>query len=168
MKALIVYFSRTGENSVQGAIEVINKGFTEIVAEKIAKYTNGDLFKLEPVEPYPTNYELCVKRAVDEHNKNADVEFLHPLDNIDEYDTIFLGFPNWYRSYPRIVATFLRRYNFVGKKIKPFCTNEEGAFGIGEFELRSTVKGAIIKAGYAVRGHDADNCDESLKYWIEK
>ena len=168
MKPLIVYFSRTGENSIEGAIEQIDKGFTQIVAEKIAQYTKGKLYKLDPEEPYPSNYELCVKRAVEEHQSNKDVEFKKPLDNIDEYDVIYLGFPNWYRSYPRIVATFLRRYNFSGKTIKPFCTNEEGAFGIGEFELRSTVKGAIIRPGYAVRGHDAENCDESLKKWLEK
>ena len=168
MKSLIVYFSRTGENSVEGAIENIEKGFTEIVAEKIAQYTGGELYKLEPLEPYPVNYELCVKRAVEEHQNNKDVEFKNPKDNLDDYDVIYLGFPNWYRSYPRIVATFLRRYNFVGKKIRPFCTNEEGAFGIGEFELRSTVKGAIICPGYAVRGHDAEKCDESLKNWLGK
>ena len=168
MKQLVVYFSRVGENMVQGDLEIIKKGFTEIVAEKISAITGADLFKLEPEDPYPEDYEECVRRARNEDAANAEVPFKHPLANLDEYDTIYLGFPNWYRSYPRIVATFLRRYDFLGKTIMPFCTNEEGAFGIGELELRGQVKGAIIKSGYAVRGHDAENCDDSLKKWLGK
>lgn len=166
MKKLVVYFSRIGENMVQGEIEIIKKGFTEIVAEKISQYTGAELYPLIPETPYPTNYDECVKRARAEDAANADVPFKNPKDNIDEYDTIYLGFPNWYRSYPRIVATFLRKYNFVGKTVMPFCTNEEGAFGIGELELRSQLKGALVKSGYATRGHDAENCDDSLKKWL--
>ena len=164
MKTLVVYFSRTGENSVNGKIEIIKKGYTEIVAEKIAKYTGGELYKLEPEIPYPFNYNECVKRAREEHK----VEFKNPKANLDEYDTIFVGFPNWYRSYPRIVATFLSRYSFVGKTVIPFCTNEEGAFGIGELELKSAVKGAIVKNGFATRGYSAETCDNELKAWLDK
>ena len=168
MKSLVVYFSRTGENSVRGEIEVVSKGYTEIVAEKIAQYTGGELYKLVPVEPYPDNYEECVKRVREEQETNKEVPFLNPKDNIDEYDIIYLGFPNWYRSYPRIVATFLKRYSFVGKTIRPFCTNEEGAFGMGELELRGSAKGAIIKAGFATRGVRAPECDEELLRWLNK
>lgn len=164
MKRLVVYFSRTGENSVKGNLEIIEKGFTEIVAEKIAKYTEAELYKLEPEVPYPFSYDECVKRASDE----GFVPYLNKKENLDDYDVIFLGFPNWWRSYPRIVATFLHDHNFIGKTIIPFCTNEEGMFGIGELELRSAVKGAIIKSGFACRGHDAENCDEELKAWLKK
>ena len=74
MKKLVVYFSRTGENSVNGEIEIITKGYTEIIAEKIAKLTDAELWKLEPVEPYPFMYSECVKRAnsegwVEYHNE---------------------------------------------------------------------------------------------------
>ena len=168
MKSLVVYFSRTGENSVGGKIEIINKGYTEIVAEKIAMYTGSEIYKLDPVDPYPTDYAECVQRARKEDMVNAKVEFKNPKENLDDYDVIYLGFPNWYRSYPRVVATFLSKYSFVGKTIRPFCTNEEGAFGIGELELRSAVKGAIIKSGYACRGYDASKCDETLLAWINK
>lgn len=164
MKTLIVYFSRTGENSVNGQIEIIKKGYTEIVAEKIAKLTGGELYKLEPEVPYPFDYMECVKRAKDEGR----VPFLNPKENLDEYDTIFVGFPNWYRSYPRIVATFLSKYSFVGKTVIPFCTNEEGAFGIGESELKASVKGAIIKPGFATRGYTAETCDKELSEWLQK
>ena len=164
MKPLIVYFSRTGENSVNGEIEVIEKGYTEIIAEKIAKETGGVLWKLEPEEPYPFNYQECVKRA----NSEGWVKYVNKLENLDGYDVIFLGFPNWYRTYPRIVATFIRDHNFFGKVVIPFCTNEEGAMGFAESELKSSAKGAIIKTGFACRGYDAEKCDAQLKEWLGK
>ena len=113
MKKLIVYFSRVGENSVNGRIEVIEKGYTEILAEKIAKMTDAELWKLEPEEAYPFNYEECVKRA----NSEGWVKYLNKKDNLDEYDVIFLGFPNWWRTYPRIIATFIKDHNFFGKTV---------------------------------------------------
>lgn len=88
--------------------------------------------------------------------------------SIKEYELIYLGFPNWYRSYPRLIATFLKSYDFTGKTIKSFCTNEEGAFGIGEFELRATLKGANLKEGFAVKGTEATNCDLELSKWVNK
>ena len=164
MKSLIVYFSRIGENSVNGAIEVIEKGYTEILAEKIAKLTNAEMWKLEPVEPYPFSYEECVKRA----NSEGWVEYHNEKETLDEYDVIFLGFPNWWRTYPRIVATFIRDHNFFGKVVIPFCTNEEGALGFAESELKSSAKGAIVKAGFACRGYEAEKADEALKEWLGK
>ena len=168
MKALIVYFSRIGENSVGGKLEVISKGYTEIVAEKIAALTHGELYKLVPENEYPFDYASCVRRAREENEENLKVPFRDPKENLDDYDVIFVGFPNWYRTYPRIVATVLSKYSFIGKVVAPFCTNEEGAFGIGESELRFQVKGAVIKNGFACRGYDADKCDEALKEWLEK
>ena len=165
MKKLIVYFSRIGENSVNGKIEVIEKGYTEIIAEKIAKYVDdAELWKLEPEEPYPFSYEECVKRA----NSEGWVKYINKIESLDDYDVIFLGFPNWYRTYPRIIATFIKDHNFFGKVIIPFCTNEEGAMGFAESELKSTAKGAIIKTGFACRGYEADKVDKALKEWLDK
>ena len=168
MKTLIVYFSRVGENSVNGELEVISKGFTEIVAEKIAMRTGGELYKLEPETPYPTNYAECVKRSRIEDQYNEKVPYLNPKSSLDEYDVIYLGFPCWWRTYPRIIATFIKDHNFFGKTVIPFCTNEEGAMGFAESELKSTAKGAIIKTGFACRGYEADKADKALKEWLDK
>jgi len=164
MKSLVVYFSRVGENSVNGKIEVIEKGYTEIVAQKIAKITNSHIFKLEPVNPYPFNYQECVKRASSE----GFVDYEHEEFKVDDYDVIFIGFPNWYRSYPRVVAKFIHNNTWIGKTVIPFCTNEEGALGVGEMELKASVKGAIVKEGFACRGYDANTCDDSLNDWLKK
>ena len=73
MKTLVVYFTRIGENIVNGEVEIITKGFTEVVAEKIAAKTGATLYKLEPEVPYPTNYEECVKRSrvEDQYNEKG-------------------------------------------------------------------------------------------------
>lgn len=168
MKALVVYFSRAGENIVNDEREIIEKGFTEIFAEKIQKLTGGALVGLQPVEEYPFGYDECNRRARKEYEENI----LPPVKNlpasIDAYDVIYLGFPLWYRSYPRVIATFIKAYSFVGKVVKPFCTNEEGSFGLMELELRSTLKGAIVKDGLALRGYDVAKSDELIKEWVSK
>ena len=168
MKKLIVYFSRTGENSVNGEMEYISKGFTEIVAEKIAKLTGAELFKLLPIEPYPASYDECVIRSRREDAENAKVPFVNPKENLDEYDVIYLGFPCWWRTYPRVVATFISSYSFIGKTIYPFATNEEGALGLAELELKGAAKGAIIKNGFACKGSEVNNIDAKLEAWLNK
>lgn len=168
MSILIAYFSRTGENSVNGEMEYISKGFTEIVAEKIAKITGGELYKLLPVEPYPASYEECVARSRKEDQENLKVPFQNKKENLDGYDVIYLGFPCWWRTYPRIIATFINEYSLVGKIIYPFATNEEGALGLAELELKGAAKGAIIKNGFACKGSEVDNIDAKLEAWINK
>ena len=168
MKPLVVYFSRVGENSVNGQTQVIKKGFTEILAEKISAEKAAPMFKIEPVEPYPFSYEECVKRSRREDETGERVPYLNPLPNLDEYDVIYLGFPCWWRTYPRVVATFVRDYKFVGKTIYPFCTNEEGSLGLAEMELKGAAKGAIIKPGFASKGSEVDSIDAKLKEWLNK
>ena len=168
MKALIVYFSRAGENIVGDEREIIEKGFTEIVAEKIQKLTGGALIKLQPAEEYPFGYDECNRRARKEYEENILPAVKNLPASIDSYDTIFLGFPLWYRSYPRIISTFIRAYSFIGKAVKPFCTNEEGTFGIMQLELQSALKGAIVKDGLAIRGYDAAKSDDLIAEWVNK
>ena len=168
MKTLVVYFSRIGENSVNGETQVITKGFTEVIAEKIAKQTGADLYKLEPEIPYPTNYEECVKRSRIEDQYNEKVPYLNPLEDLDGYDVIYLGFPCWWRTYPRIVASFIRDHSWVGKTVYPFATNEEGALGLAEMELKGSLRGAILKKGFACKGTEVDLIDDKLNNWIGK
>ena len=168
MAILVVYFSRAGENIVDDKREIISKGFTEIVAERIQKLTGGVLIGLQPVEEYPFGYDECNRRARKEYEENILPEVKNLPASIDAYDTIYLGFPLWYRSYPRVIARFIKSYSFIGKTVKPFCTNEEGSFGFMELELRGAVKGAIVKEGLAIRGYDAEKSDEVVANWVAK
>lgn len=168
MKTLIAYFSHIGENLQDNEIVNLTKGNTEVVAEKIAELTGGDLYKIEEDDPYPVKYDDCVKRA-----RREDEENIHPALkagmklNMDEYDMVYIGFPIWYRAYPRIVATFLSEYDFSGKNIKPFCTNDEGTFGISLLEMQGVLKGANIMDGLAVRGVNVNDADERIRKFVE-
>lgn len=168
MKSLVVYFSRVGETFVDGQIKFTEKGFTEILAEKIAELSGGDLFKLELAEPFSEYYPQADKRAKEEYENNVLPEITNLPLSIKDYDVIYIGFPIFYRSYPRVIAEFLRHFDFEGKVIKPFCTNEEGSFGTAELELRALLKGSILKPGFSIRGFKAEKADENgaLSRWV--
>ena len=167
MKTLVAYFSRIGENLQNNEIVVLKKGNTEVVAEKIAQLTGGDLFKIEEEEPYPYSYDDCLRRArrEDENNEHPAMKG-GPRLNMDEYDTVYIGFPIWYRTYPRVGATFLESYDFSGKIVYPFCTNDEGTFGISLLEMQGVLKGAEITDGLAIRGVNVNDSDERIRSFV--
>ena len=167
MKTLIAYFSHIGENLQDNEIVVLEKGNTEVVAEKIAELTGGDLFKIEEEEAYPFKYDDCLRRArrEDENNEHPALKG-GPKLNMDEYDTVYIGFPIWYRTYPRVIASFLDGYDFSGKKIRPFCTNDEGTFGISLLEMQGALKGAEFTDGLAIRGVNVYGSDERIKAYV--
>ena len=122
MSNLIVYYSRKGENYCNGSIKNLKKGNTEIVAEFIQKAVGGDIVDIVPVKAYNNNYYKCIEEAKAELNSNARPEIKADVENIDKYDTVYLGYPNWWGTCPTCVFTFLERFDFSGKKIVPFCT----------------------------------------------
>lgn len=93
MASIIIYFSRNGENYVSGAIKDLKVGNTEIVAGMLQKLTGADLFKLEPVKEYSKDYNECIAQAQADQRRNARPELKSYPESLDEYDTIYLGFP---------------------------------------------------------------------------
>lgn len=168
MKQLVVYFSHTGENMINNQIVVLEKGNTEVVAEKIQQLTGADIFKIEPVKPYPETYFECNSLSREENETNKCSDLKATIDSIDQYDVIYVGFPIWHRTFPAIVAKFLRQYNFAGKTVLPFCTNDEGGFGTAELEIKYHLKGALIKSGLAIHGSKVYTSDDKISNWIIK
>ena len=152
-KVLVAYFSRTGENYSVGTI---TKGNTQIVAEMIARETGGDLFHIEPVVAYPVNYDDCVNLAKQELNSKARPAVKGDV-RTEDYDVIFIGYPNWWGDMPMSVYTFLEKHNWQGKAIIPFCTHEGSGLGSTASKLRSACQGATMLKGLAVYGHTAQN-----------
>ena len=152
-KVLVAYFSRTGENYSVGTI---TKGNTQIVAEMIARETGGDLFHIEPVVAYPDNYDDCVNLAKQELNSKARPAVKGDV-RTEDYDVIFIGYPNWWGDMPMSVYTFLEKHNWQGKTIIPFCTHEGSGLGSTASKLRSACQGATMLKGLAVYGHTAQN-----------
>lgn len=157
---LIAYFSRASENYNVGVIE---KGNTEIIAEMIAEQTDGDLFHIETVTPYPEDYRECTNVAQQELRDNARPELTVSVDNFDGYDVIFLGYPNWWGDMPMAVYTFMESYDFSGKTIVPFATHEGSGLASTERSISDACSDAEVLDGLALRGSVAQNSQEEAK-----
>ena len=167
-KILIAYYSRKGQNYVNGAIKNLAKGNTEIVAEFIQKAIGGDLFEIDTVKDYPVDYTECTEVAKVELHEKSRPELKNYLQNIDEYDTIFLGYPCWWGVPPMAVATFLEHYNFSGKKIITFTTHEGSGFGGSTSWLKKICPTAEIVQGIAIHGAAAKNSEAEVSAWAKK
>ena len=170
MKTLIAYFSHIGETLADGQIEIIEKGNTEKFAEKIhSLIDDSDLYKIEALQAYPFSYMECNNRAKREDENNERPALLDTIGlDMSKYETIYLGFPIWYRTYPRIVASFLDKYDFTNKTIIPFCTNDEEYFGTSLLELQAHVKNATIKTGLVIRGVKVDESQQQIIDFVNK
>ena len=153
-KILVVYFSRTGEEYNVGRI---TKGNTAIVAEYIAQKTGADTFEIKPATPYPDEYETCTELAKKELESNVRPAIEKNIDNLAQYDTIFLGYPIWWGAVPRVVMTFLEANDLSGKTIVPFCTHGGSGLAGTEREIKDACPNAKISDGLAVVGKSTQN-----------
>ena len=167
-KNLIIYYSRTGENYVNGRIEKLTKGNTEICAEFIQEAVGGDLFQVRTVSEYSEDYNECIAEAKEELNTNARPKLKEYLDNIDVYDNVFVCGPCWWGTYPVAVFSLLERLDFTGKKVMDLMTHEGSGLGDSERDLRKICKGASFGAGIAIHGADAAKSKEAVAKWAEK
>lgn len=125
-KILVAFFSRTGENYAVGHIE---QGNTHIVAEMIASATGGTLFRIEPATPYPDDYRACTEVAQREKRSKARPALVGDIA-AEEYDVIFLGYPNWWGNLPMCVYTFLEQHDWQGKVVIPSVRTKGAVFPI--------------------------------------
>lgn len=166
-KTLIVYYSRKGENYWNGSIKDLSKGNTEVVADMIQEITGGDLFEVDTINPYAKDYHTCTEEAKKELQNNDRPELKGYLDSLEPYDTIFVGFPNWWGTMPMAMFTFLEHYNLSGKRILPFCTNEGSGMGNSERDLKKICKGASVEKGLPIRGTQAANSQKTVETWVK-
>lgn len=167
-KILVTFFSRAGENYAVGHIK---KGNTHILAEMIAAETGGTLFHIEPVQPYPEDYTECTKVAKAELHSQARPAVKGDV-TVEEYDVIFIGYPNWWGDMPMLVYTFIERHDWRNKAVIPFCTHEGSGLSATERKLQQACKGATVQEGLAVRGAVAQNSPaqarKSVERWLQK
>lgn len=169
MKSLVVYFSHVGQNWVGGGIVNLVKGNTEVVAEYIRDIIGADVFKIETENEYPRNYDECVNAAKVELSANArPVLKKLPGNDLDEYDTVFIGGPVWWGTYPMAIFTFMERYNWAGKKIMPFTTHEGSGLGECVADIEKVAVGADVKSGLAIYGSNVADSRAMVEDWIKK
>ena len=166
-KNLIIYSSRKGENYWNGSIKNIAKGNTEIVAEFIQKAVGGDLFEIETVKNYPTDYYACTDEAQKELRAQSRPELKRYIDSIDQYDNIFVCGPCWWGTYPMAMFTQLEKLDFCGKKVMAVMTHEGSGLGSCERDLKRICTGATFGKGLAVHGADASKSESTVATWAK-
>lgn len=152
LKILVAYFSA--------------QGHTKAVAEKIASVTGGDLFEIMPVNVYTEEdldgWNESARGTRESEDRSTRPEVKNRVENFENYDTIYLGFPIWWFTAPTIVNTFLEQYDTSGKTIIPFATSGGSEYGNKEKDLRVSAPNAIFKPGKVLNGMN----EQQIKNWI--
>ena len=175
---LIAYFTMpedvdtSGVNAAAGASIVVNDGEvlgnTEYMASIIQDTIGGDLFQIETVQQYPLDHDPLVDQAAEEQDAESRPELSAHLDNLEQYDTIILGYPNWWGDMPMAVYSFLEEYDFSGKTIIPYCPHGGSGFSgtvdtIAELQPNATVS----DEGLAISRNDVADSASDVAAWAE-
>ena len=168
-KAIVVYFSHTGENYSVG---VIREGNTAKVAKVIAAKTGADIFEIKEAKPYPQSYDECVDLAKKELKDKARPEIAGDLPDLTDYQIVYLGYPNWWGDCPMIVYTFLEKSSVEGKTILPFCTHEGSGLGSTARNIQKALPSVKVELnGLSLRGttaqKDAKATEEAVDKWLK-
>lgn len=165
--ALVTYFSHAGENYNVGVIE---EGNTAKLAKVIAEQTGADLFEIVPVVDYPQSYDECLEVATAEQREGARPEYVGDVENWEQYDTVFIGYPIWWGEIPNIVYTFMENHDFAGKTVIPFNTHEGSGQSHSQRDIENALPDATVLQGLAVRGataqNDADATAKAVSDWL--
>ena len=152
-KMLIAYFSWSGN--------------TQGIAEEIQRQTGADIFEIVPIPAYSDDYNTVLMEAQRDQHDKARPALANPLPSLDEYDVIFLGYPNWWASIPMPIATFLESYDFSGKTILPFCSHGGGRFGQSLTAIAKLAPQAMIAPGLSVHYSGGSGLPHDVSTWLE-
>lgn len=174
---LVAYFSRIGNTVFEPDVDAVTSasinvqngeffGNAQLLAQMAQEATGGDLFLIETVETYPSAYRDTTDLASVEQAQSARPALASHVENMDDYDTIILIYPNWWGTLPMPLYTFLEEYDFSGKTILPLCTHEGSRMGSSESAIASLCPDATLLGGLAVRGGSAASAQADVESWI--
>ncbi|MBR1809357.1 MAG: NAD(P)H-dependent oxidoreductase [Paludibacteraceae bacterium] len=163
-KALVVFFSHAGENYSVGNIAV---GNTKIVADYISELTGADQFEIVTHKYDGMSYKRVCDVAQDEQIADERPAFEGEIENIDQYDVVFVGGPVWWGTWPQVMFTFFDRYNLSGKTVYPFTTHEGSGLGSCVQDLRSNCPHADVQKGFSIYGHEVRSGKAKVEKWLQ-
>lgn len=146
---------------------VLPPGNTAQMAEWIRQRVGGDLFSIVVTEPYSSDYDECLDRAADEKAENARPELVNHVDNMDDYDVVFLGFPNWWYTAPMAVFSFIEEYNLSGKTVVPFCAHGTGGLAASVRDITAALPdSAEVLEPLGVYRADISSAEMAINEWL--
>ena len=164
-KSIVIYFSRADENYFGGEMKYVKKGNTEVVAEYIKEITGADIFKVEPLNPYPENYMECIEEAkVRTRDHNAPIK--ENVPDISSYEVIYIGSPIYWGGMPEELFTALKGLNYSGKTIRPFVTHEGSGLSGVPRQLKEICTDAEVLDGLAIVGSEVNDSKHKVEEWV--
>lgn len=174
-KVLVTYFTwpePDGVDASSGASRVIADGKlygnTEYVARMIAKETEGDLFAIQTEKKYPTPHKALIDEAKREAEAGERPKITSHIQNLEDYDVIFVGYPNWWYDMPMVIYSFFDEYDFKGKTVIPFVTHGGSRFSESVETIKNLEKEARVMEGPSVSGRNVPTAEKSIQNWLEK
>lgn len=178
-KILIAYFTWSDNTVVENpdsidvdaetSASVLSPGNAELIANWIAEETGGDLFSIKTQNKYSSDYDECLNQARKERDNNERPALVERVNNIDDYDVIFLGFPNWWYTCPMAVFTFVESYDLSGKTIIPFCTHGTGGLSRTIRDLKNILpENCEVLEAIGVYRPEVKNSKNKVLDWLKK
>ena len=172
---LVAYFSWADNAIPAGDVDavvspsVVPPGNVQQLADWVQEATGGDLFSIRVTEPYPSDWDECLARANSERGEDARPELAENLDSLDAYDTIFLGYPNWWYGVPMALLSFLESQDFTGKQVYLFCSHGTGGLARSVEIIGEAIPTAQISDNiFDCYEEDAAMSESEIKAWIEE
>lgn len=172
---LVAYFSWADnailEEDVDGVTSpsVIPPGNVQQLAAWVQEETGGDLFSIQVADPYPSNWDQCLERANEERSSHARPELVSQVENLEQYSTIFLGYPNWWYGVPMALLTFLEENDLSGKEVYLFCSHGTGGLARSvELITEAAPQANISSSIFDCFEEDAATSEENIKTWLEE
>lgn len=174
-KILITYFTvpeTDGVDTVANASRVAKDGKvignTEFIASVIQETLGGDLFAIETVQKYPGSHSPLLEFAYDEKSNDARPELASHIENLSDYDVIFVGFPNWNADLPMPLYTFFEEYDFSGKILIPFVTHGGSGFSSTIRTIKNLEPNAtVLEEGLSVSRNNVASAENDVREWAE-
>lgn len=168
-KTLVVYFSMP-DNKDNSSVEIDGEtlGNTQYMAYVIEENTGADIFRIVPEVPYTTDHDELVEYAQQEKNDNARPAIKDSIDNFDEYDTVFVGYPNWWADLPMILYTFFDTYDFSGKKIITFNTHGGSGFSRTNETIAELEPNAEVVRGLSISRDVIQDAEKEIIDWVKE
>ena len=170
---LVAYFSWANNAILAEDVDavaspsVITPGNVQQLAEWVQQETGADLFSIRVAEPYPSDWDDCLARANQERGDNARPELVENVENLSQYDTIFLGYPNWWYGVPMALLTFLESNDFSGKQVYLFCSHGTGGLANSVQIITEAIPNAEISDNiFDCDEEDASSSQEEIQNWV--
>lgn len=153
-RILVAYFSMSGN--------------TRLIAQDIQRMTGGDIFEIKAVGEYGPDFDSAVEQAREESRNGARPELRAKVADMQDYDVVFVGFPNWVGTMPMAVFSFLEQHDFTGKILVPFCTHGTGGIGNTISDLKKLNLHAEIREHIDFYRNDVKNAEEPVRNWLRE